>query len=83
MTGGGPAVPDPTDLESKVLLVIGQDSVEGFDGWIDTGVTVPNTPACVPAPAAATAGDEIQDDVGLRLDMPQPQEIVIPAVRLP
>ena len=77
-TGGGPAVPDPTDLESKVLLVIGQDSVEGFDGWIDTGVTVPNTPACVPAPAAATAGDEIQD-----VDMPQPQEIVIPAVRLP
>ena len=43
-TGRGPAVPDPTDLESKVLLVIGQDSVEGFDGWIDTGVTVPNTP---------------------------------------
>ena len=68
-------VPDPTDLE----LVIGQDSVEGFDGWIDTGIAVPNTRACVVAPA----GDDVKDDVGLGLDMPQPQEIVIQAVGLP
>ena len=40
---GGPVVPDPTDLELKVLLVIGADSV---DGWIDTGIAVTNTPAC-------------------------------------
>ena len=35
--GGDPVVPDPMDLELKVLLVIGSDSVDGFDGWMDTG----------------------------------------------
>ena len=35
MTGGGPAVPESTDLELKVLAVIGKDATDGFDdGWI-------------------------------------------------
>ena len=38
MTGGGQVVPAPTDLELKVLLVIGPDSIDGFDGWMDTGI---------------------------------------------
>ena len=69
-----------TDLEEKVLSVIGQDSVEGFEGWIDTGIAVPNSPACVPASAAATADDEVQDALGV--DVHESQEIVIPSVSL-
>ena len=38
MTGGGQVVPAPTDLELKVLLVIGSESIDGFDGWMDTGI---------------------------------------------
>ena len=38
MTGGGQAVPAPTDLELKVLSVIGSDSIDGFDGRMDTGI---------------------------------------------
>ena len=79
-TGGGPAVPDTTDLEVKVLSVIGQDSVEGFEGGIDTGIAVPNTPAFVPASAAATADDDVQDALGV--DVHESQEIVILAVSL-
>ena len=37
MTDGGPVVPDPTDMELKVL-VIGSDCVDGFDGWMGTGI---------------------------------------------
>ena len=37
MGGLGTVVPAQTDLELEVLLVIGSDSVDGFDGWVDTG----------------------------------------------
>ena len=38
MTGGGQVVPAPPDLELKVLLVIGSEFIDGFDGWMDTGI---------------------------------------------
>ena len=38
MTGGDQVVPAPTDLELNVLLVIGSESIDGFDGWMDTGI---------------------------------------------
>ena len=36
--GGCPVVPDPMDLVLKVLLVIGSNSVNGFDGWVDADI---------------------------------------------
>ena len=27
-----------SDVELKVLLVIGSASIDGFDGWMDTGI---------------------------------------------
>ena len=44
---------ESTDLELKMLAVIGKDATDGFDGWLDTAVTAvsvassPSTPANV------------------------------------
>ncbi len=50
----GPAVPESTDLELKVLAVIGKDATDEFDGWLDTAVTAVSVASPSPSTSASS-----------------------------
>ena len=54
MTGVDPAVPESTDLELKVLAVIGKDVTDGFGEWLDTAVTAVSVASPSPSTSASS-----------------------------